>query len=142
MRSSTNRERTFRTLAAAAAAVGALTAVAGPAAAATGTTTEFQASAGCVTTDIHLDPAAREAGWTVDCADRRYVFADITVFAGGVAHSNPQEARWVDAGDTWQDLNVYPQTTPAIDHLCVHLVSYVDPTNPFEQPQVIGHSCI
>ncbi|MFT7839209.1 hypothetical protein Q5530_23955 [Saccharothrix sp. BKS2] len=137
MRSS-HRERTFRTLAAVAAALGALTAAAGPASASPSTS----AAAGCVTTDIHLDPGAREVGWTVDCADRRYVFADITVFAGGVAHSNPQEARWVDAGDTWQDLNTYPQTTPAIDHLCVHLVSYVDPTDPFEQPQVIGHSCV
>ncbi|MEJ2855695.1 MULTISPECIES: hypothetical protein [unclassified Saccharothrix] len=126
-----------------AAAAGALTIAALPASAAPASAAAFAApAAGCVTTDIHLDPAAREAGWTVECTDRRYVYADVTVFAGGVADSNPSEARWVDAGDTWQDLNVYPQTTPAIDHLCVHIVTYVDPTNPFEQPQVIGHKCI
>lgn len=147
MRSSTNRKRIVRTLAAVAAAAGALIVTAGPSAAATGAPATLlpsgtSAAAGCVTTDIHLDPAAREAGWTVECADRRYVFADITVFAGGVAHSNPQEAKWVEAGDTWQDLNVYPQTTPPIDHLCVHLVTYVDPDNPFEQPQAIGHACV
>ncbi|QFZ19643.1 hypothetical protein [Saccharothrix syringae] len=139
MRSSASHKLTTRTLAAVAAAVGALTLTAGPALAApTGAT----AASGCTTTDIHLDPAAREVGWTVECTDRRYVFVDITIFAGGVAHSNPTEARWVDAGGTWQDLNVYPQTSPAIDHFCAHLVSYVDPTNPLEQPQVIGHSCI
>ncbi len=142
MRSSTNRDRTFRALAVVAAAVGALTAAAVPASANTGGTDGLRASAGCVTTDIHLDPAAREVGWTVDCTSRRYVFVDITVFAGGVAHSNPQEAKWVEAGGTWQDLNVYPQTTPPIDHLCVHLVSYVNPDNPLEQPSVVGHACV
>ncbi|NUT97559.1 MAG: hypothetical protein HOY78_36605 [Saccharothrix sp.] len=133
------RKHTVRTLAAVAATAGALTVAALPASAASAS--EATAT-GCVTTDIHLDPAAREAGWTVDCTDRRYVHVDVTVFAGGVADSNPWEARWVEAGDTWQDLNVYPQTTPAIDHLCVHIVTYVDPTNPFEQPQAIGHKCL
>ncbi|GGP81556.1 hypothetical protein [Saccharothrix coeruleofusca] len=147
MRSSTNRKRIARTAAALVAAAGALVVTAGASAAATGAPAapvpaDASASAGCVTTDIHLDPAAREVGWTVECADRRYVFADITVFAGGVADSNPREAKWVEAGGTWQDLNVYPQTTPPIDHLCVHLVSYVDPNDPFEQPQVIGHACV
>ncbi|WP_433260804.1 hypothetical protein ACQPZF_25115 [Actinosynnema sp. CS-041913] len=140
MRSSTDRKRTVRTLAAVALAAGALTVAAGPAAAATGA--PVRALAGCVTTDIHLDPAAREAGWTVECSSRRYVYVDVTVFAGGVADSNPWEARWVDGGDTWQDLNVYPQTSPPIDHLCVHVVSYVNPDNPLEQPEVIGHSCV
>ncbi|MBB5960689.1 hypothetical protein FHS29_007317 [Saccharothrix tamanrassetensis] len=142
MRSSTNRKRTVRTLAAVALAAGALTVAAGPAVATAGTPATTSAVAGCVTTDIHVDPAAREAGWTVDCSSRRYVYVDVTVFAGGVADSNPSESKWVDAGDTWQDLNVYPQTTPPIDHICVHLVSYVDPTNPFEQPETIGHSCV
>ncbi|CAL9448343.1 hypothetical protein SUDANB95_02378 [Actinosynnema sp. ALI-1.44] len=137
MRKFNARKHTTRTLAAVALAAGALATGAGPAVATTGAS-----AAGCVTTDIHTNPAARETGWTVECTDRRYIYVDVTVFAGGVADSNPWEARWVDAGDTWQDLNVYPQTNPAIDHLCVHIVSYVDPTNPFEQPQVIGHECV
>ncbi|WP_170220773.1 hypothetical protein [Amycolatopsis cihanbeyliensis] len=29
--------------------------------------------------------------------------------------------------------------TPPIDHLCVHLVSYVDPADPLEIPTQIGH---
>jgi len=142
VRSSTNRKRVARTVAAVAMAAGALTVAAGPSAAATGASGVSASNAGCVTTNIHVDPSAREAGWTVDCTSRRYVFVDVVVFAGGVADSNPREAQWVDAGDTWQDLNVYPQTTPAIDHICVHLVTYVDPDNPFEQPETIGHSCV
>ncbi|CCH32048.1 hypothetical protein BN6_47730 [Saccharothrix espanaensis DSM 44229] len=137
---STTRRRTVRTVAALAMAAGALTVTAGPSVAATAAGTA--AASGCVTTNIHNVPSAREAGWTVDCTDRRYVYADVVVFAGGVADSNPSEGKWVDAGTTWQDLNVYPQTTPAIDHICVHLVSYIDPTDPFEQPSVIGHSCV
>ncbi|RKT54634.1 hypothetical protein [Saccharothrix australiensis] len=137
-----DRKRTVRTLAAVALAAGALTVTAGTSAAATGAPATTAANAGCTATNIHIDPAAREAGWTVECTDRRYVFADVVVFAGGVADSNPREAQWVEAGGTWQDLNVYPQTTPPIDHICVHLVSYVDPDNPFEQPLLVGHSCV
>ncbi|MEU4802042.1 hypothetical protein [Actinosynnema sp. NPDC023587] len=128
-----------RTVAAVAVAAGALTASTGTSVAATGTAT---ALSGCTTTNISINPSARSADWTVDCTDTRYVYVDVTVFAGSVADSNPWEARWVDGGDTWQDFNVYPQTTPAIDHICVHIVTYVDPTDPLEQPQVIGHSCV
>ncbi|MBW4718827.1 hypothetical protein [Saccharothrix obliqua] len=139
MRSFINRKRTVRTLAAVAMAVGALSITAGPAAAAGGPATLDTA---CVATDISLDPAARTASWSVDCTSRRYVHADVTVFAGGVAHSSPSEGQWVNGGDTWTDVNVYPQTTPAIDHLCVHLVSFVNPSDPFDQPELVGHSCV
>ncbi|WP_216209226.1 hypothetical protein [Amycolatopsis aidingensis] len=137
MRETRYRKFIGTTLGTLAAAAGVATMTATPAAA-TGTEA---AQAACVTHEIHLDPAQREAGWTVECSSRRYVFADVTVFAGGVADSNPREAQWVEAGDTWKDLNVYEQTDPPIDHLCVHLVSYVDPTDPLEIPTQIGHLC-
>ncbi|MEV0678419.1 hypothetical protein AB0I60_18075 [Actinosynnema sp. NPDC050436] len=139
MRKTNSSKRVIRTVAAVAVAAGALTVSAGTSVAATGT---VGALSGCTTTNLSVVPATRTADWTVSCTDRRYVYADVTVFAGGVADSNPSEAQWVNAGSSWQDHNVYPQTTPAVDHICVHIVTYVDPTDPFEQPQVIGHSCV
>ncbi|MBB4969342.1 hypothetical protein [Saccharothrix violaceirubra] len=128
-------KRVVRTFAVVAAAAGALAITAGPASAAPETT-------GCTASNLITSPSTRQVGWTVDCTDRRYVFADITVFSGGSVSSNPQDTKWVNAGDSWQNLNTYAQTNPAIDHLCVHLVTYVDPTNPFDQPVVIGHQCV
>ncbi|SFO90136.1 hypothetical protein SAMN05421810_101341 [Amycolatopsis arida] len=130
------QQRVLGVTAAGLAAAGVVVGAAAPAAAAT------EPPGGCVTHEIHLDPAAREAGWTVECVGRRYVFADVVVFSGGVATDNPREARWVEAGETWKDRNVYEQTDPPIDHLCVHLVSYEDPTDPLEIPGQIGHRCV
>ncbi|WP_158893322.1 hypothetical protein [Amycolatopsis anabasis] len=136
MRRSIYRRFLGMPLAVLAAGAGALIGSASPAGAAS------EPSGGCVTQDIHLDPPARQAGWTVECASRRYVFVETTVFAGGVADSNPRETRWVEAGETWNELKTYEQTNPPIDHLCVHIVTYEDPTNPFEIPATIGHRCI
>ncbi|MEU5695002.1 hypothetical protein [Actinosynnema sp. NPDC020468] len=121
-------------------AAAALTLVAAPASAAPRPTTAL--TTGCVATVLRVDPPNREVEWKIDCTDRRFVFIDITIFSGGVVSGNPTESQWVAAGGTWQALRVYPQTTPPIDHLCVHVVTFIDPTNPAEQPQVIGHVCL
>ncbi|GAB3497475.1 hypothetical protein [Amycolatopsis cihanbeyliensis] len=87
MRGTRYRKFIGTTLGTLAAAAGVATVTAAPA------TAGEAADTACVTQEIHLDPAQREAGWTVKCDSRRYVFADVTVFAGGVADSNPREAR-------------------------------------------------